>query len=186
MYSFTRCKEPSCPRYATHASGYCLEHDPAQDLRPTLSSSVLDSVSISDWRWDTKDLSGKRILGSLFGYSTFHSVSFARTTVLNSNFSFCLFEKCVFDESTIRYSIFSGSTFLGCTFRNSRITHTNFNGSVFSDCDASGSDLYYSSFAHAHLHDTKLEDCNVRKADFRHTLQENLSFRWSNYRERLR
>ena len=81
--------------------------------------------------------------------------------------------------------IFSGSTFLGCTFLNSSITHTNFNGSVLRDCDASGSDLYYSSFAHAHIHNTKMEDCNVRKADFRHTLQYNLSFRWSNYREVL-
>lgn len=185
MYSFTRCKVSSCPRYATHISEYCLAHDPRQDLAPTLSFPVLDSASLSNWNCTEEDLSGKRILGSLFSYSTFHGVSFVKTTILNSNFSFCLFEECVFDESTIRYVIFSGSTFLGCTFLNSSITHTNFNGSVMRDCDASGSDLYYSSFAHAHIHNTKMEDCNVRKADFRHTLQDNLSFRWSNYREML-
>ena len=185
MYSFTRCKAISCPRYATHLSEYCLTHDPAQHLDSTLSSPLLDSVSLSNWKCVKEDLSDKRILGSLFSYSTFREVSFAKTTILNSNFSFCLFEECTFDESTIRYVMFSGSTFTRCTFLNSSITHTNFNGSIITRCDLSGSDLYYSSFAHSHLHDTKMEDCNVRKADFRHTIQDNLSFRWSNYREMM-
>lgn len=183
MYSFTHCKEPSCPRYATSLSAYCLLHEPSQDYISTLSEPAFDSVSLSNLVLRDSDLTQKMITGSLFSYSTFSGVTFDKTTMLNSNFSFCLFEKCTFDLSSIRYVILSGSTFIECTFLHSSITHTNLSGSVFTHSDFTGSNLYYSSFAHSYFNDTKIEDCDLRKSTFLNTVQTNLSFRWSNYKE---
>ncbi|MFA7560139.1 MAG: hypothetical protein WCY61_05375, partial [Sphaerochaeta sp.] len=91
MYSFQHCAHDGCPRYATSLSEYCLIHDPFQAIDEVLKQPLIDSGSFSNARITDEDFSSKRIVGSLFSYTTFVEVSFQRATLRNSNFSFCLF-----------------------------------------------------------------------------------------------
>ena len=56
-------------------------------------------------------------------------------------------------------------------------------GMESSDCDFSSNDFYFSTFTLSKMQDTSLEDCNLKRANFRSCITKNVSFRYSNPEE---
>lgn len=190
MFPLTSCKEPTCHMYAATGSEYCFRHSPDREeiqkkcIEDLLSEGVTRNWCITGAEFGPGHLpEGKSVEGSNFAWCTFRRIDFSHVKIVSSFFDFCLFDECVFRDIDCRYSVFAGSKMYGCDFSGSFIVQSNFAGIDAYGCDFSSCDLYFSTFASSYLSDTRFEDDNLNKTDFRFSDRRRVSFRLSNVSE---
>ena len=83
----------------------------------------------------------------------------------------------------IRYSVFAGSTFIESSIHDSTVIRNNFTGIDALGSSFSGNDFYFSSFSLSRLVDTDLEDCNLKRTNFRGSITRGVSLKYSNPEE---
>lgn len=192
MFPFNLCKEPGCSSFAANGSEHCYHHM-AEDDRKSLYGKVLDGFRRTG---RMKDLSlanieirglkaedGTRISGCNFSFSVFEDCDFSGSVIISSFFDYCIFRYCTFSGTDIRYSVFAGSTFIESAIHDSTVIHNNFMGIDALGSSFSGNDFYFSNFSLARIVDTDLEDCNLKRTNFRGSITRNVSLRYSNPEE---
>ena len=126
---------------------------------------------------------GTRISGCNFSFSVFEDCDFSSGVIVSSFFDYCFFRHCTFSSMDIRYSVFAGSVFIESTIYDSTVIHNNFMGIDALGSSFSGNDFYFSNFSLSRIVDTDLEDCNLKRTNFRGSITRNVSLRYSNPEE---
>ena len=190
MFPFKRCIVPGCPAFAYGTSDHCYHHSPDKEavlhdaLTHLMDGSAFRDISLVNAEIRGIRLpAGKEILASNFSFTVFEDCVFENAKVIASFFDYCVFRRCTFISCDIRFSVFAGSTFIASSIKDSTAIHSNFMGMESSDCDFSSNDFYFSTFTLSKMQDTSLEDCNLKRANFRSCITKNVSFRYSNPEE---
>ena len=190
MFSLNKCASPGCPAFAYKDTGYCYHHNPEKEailaslIKQLEEASTVRDVSIVNAEViGVKAGQGGTIMASNFSFTVFEDCTFESMAIIESFFDYCIFRRCAFIGDDIRYSVFAGSTFINCRINDSTVIHNSFMGIDTYDSDFSANDFYFSNFSLAKLVDTSLEDCNLKRTNFRAALTKNVSFRYSNPEE---
>ena len=192
MFPFTLCKEPDCQAFAATGREYCYHHLPDVQKKAILDEVVgklENSGKLSDLSLvnieirGIKERKGTKISGCNFSFSVFEDCDFSDGLIISSFFDYCIFSRCRFISCDIRYSVFAGSMFASSSITDSTVIHNNFMGIEAADSDFSSNDFYFSSFSLSKMQDTSLEDCNLKRTNFRAAMTKNVSFRYSNPEE---
>ena len=127
----------------------------------------------------------KMLFSSAFTCAVFEDCSFEGLSMTAVYFDHCLFSGCSFTGLDLRYCVFAGSAFRGCSFTDSTSIATNFMGIDIYGSDFSSNDFYFSDFSLAEITESKMEDCNLKRASFRGAAVSSVSFRYSNVQDAL-
>jgi len=100
-----------------------------------------------------------------------------------SFFDFIEADSSDFSGIDAQFCSFAGAGFLNISFENSELVHNNFNGIRARSCTFNNSSLYNSRFIMAHFTDTDFIDCDLKKAYFINTVENNVSWKFSNTQE---
>ena len=192
MFPFSHCKAPGCHSFAAAGSGYCYHHL-SPDKKKALLDSVMDNLRLRGRLTDVslanaeirglRAKDGCRISGCNFSFSVFEDCEFTGGLIVSSFFDYCFFRNCTFSSMDIRYSVFAGSTFIESSIHDSTVIHNNFTGIDGISSSFSGNDCYFSSFSLSRLVDTDLEDCNLKRTNFRGSITRGVSLKYSNPEE---
>lgn len=192
MFPFTLCKEPDCQAFAATGREYCYHHLPDVQKKAILDEVVgklENSGKLSDLSLvnieirGIKERKGTKISGCNFSFSVFEDCDFSDGLIISSFFDYCFFRHCRFSSMDIRYSVFAGSTFIESTIYDSTVIHNNFMGIDALRSSFSGNDFYFSNFSLSRIVDTDMEDCNLKRTNFRGSITRNVSLRYSNPEE---
>ena len=192
MFPFTLCKEPDCQAFAATGREYCYHHLPDVQKKAILDEVVgklENSGKLSDLSLvnieirGIKERKGTKISGCNFSFSVFEDCEFTGGLIVSSFFDYCFFRNCTFSSMDIRYSVFAGSTFIESSIHDSTVIHNNFTGIDALGSSFSGNDFYFSSFSLSRLVDTDLEDCNLKRTNFRGSITRGVSLKYSNPEE---
>ncbi len=107
------------------------------------------------------DLSGIRLSGATFEYSTFKKCSFSDTGIEYASFDRATFLECVTDSANLSHSGFNGAVFENCTFPRIDFRWGHFAGTRFRASTFDGS-----AFTNGGIVDAVIEDCSFRRARF--------------------
>ena len=126
---------------------------------------------------------GKTFDSTILNHAIFEDVDFK-----NCSFDICFMEysrftNCRFIEVRMTHSILACSTFKNCLFEECDLISVNYNGIEAEETCWQSSDLYYSRFISSHLRNVLIHDCNLKRVDFSHMTQDNLSFKNSNVQD---
>lgn len=191
MFSLKKCAAPDCPAFVyKDTAGYCYHHSPdketilSQLVRQLVEGSTVRDVSIVNAEViGVRAGKGCTIMASNFSFTVFEDCIFESAAIIESFFDYCIFRRCAFIGDDIRYSVFAGSSFIESRISDSTVIHNSFMGIDANDSDFSANDFYFSNFSLAKLVDTSMEDCNLKRTNFRAALTKNVSFRYSNPEE---
>ena len=190
MFSLNKCASPGCPAFAYKDTGYCYHHNPEKEailaslIKQLEEASTVRDVSIVNAEViGVKAGKGGTIMASNFSFTVFEDCTFESMAIIESFFDYCIFSRCRFISCDIRYSVFAGSMFASSSITDSTVIHNNFMGIEAADSDFSSNDFYFSSFSLSKMQDTSLEDCNLKRTNFRSCITKNVSFRYSNPEE---
>ncbi len=190
MFSFRRCSHPDCNAFTFDGGSFCYHHSPdRKELKARVVHSLENDDTIHDLSIvaaDFRSLSirkGALIRGMNFSFCVFDSCTFEDDIILSSFFDYCLFIRCSFLRLDARYAVFAGSRFVNSRIYDSVVIHSNFMGIEAEDSDFSGNDFYYSNFSMSRLVGLSLDDCNLKRTNFRSCTTKNVTFRYSNLEE---
>lgn len=190
MFPLTRCSAEGCPAFAYKDTGYCYHHNPDKEaiLSGFISNlekgNLIRDISIVNAEVrNVRAGKGLCILASNFSFTVFEDTAFDTSSIIESFFDYCIFRRCTFIGADIRYSVFAGSSFIDCRINDSTVIHNSFMGIDANNSDFSSNDFYFSNFSLSKLVDTSMEDCNLKRTNFRAAMTKNVSFRYSNPEE---
>lgn len=189
MFPFTICSHPDCNSYALTGKDYCLHHSPDRDgdtknvIALIENNTAIRDISARGIEIRNKSFSEKEFISTNWAFAVFENCIFKDCEIHSSYFDFAVFRNCQFISCDIRYSVFAGALFMNSKINDSTAIHTNFNGVdvLFSELNAN--DFYYSCFTMSKVVASSLEDCNLKRTDFRSSLIKDVSFRYSNVDE---
>lgn len=126
------------------------------------------------------DLSGIRLSGTTFEYSTFRKCRFSDTGIEYSRFNHATFIECVAETANLSHCRFNEAVFTGCTlprvdfrwghFVGSRLESTTFDGAAFSNAGFVGATLAGNSFRGCAFADTQIDKSHLLDCDLRDTI----------------
>ena len=190
MFPFKHCIVPGCPAFTYKETDYCYHHSPDKaEILSEVTELLEKGGSIRDISLVNAEIRGIRtgkaldIIASNFSFTVFEDCVFENARIIASFFDYCIFSRCRFISCDIRYSVFAGSMFASSSITDSTVIHNNFMGIEAADSDFSSNDFYFSSFSLSKMQDTSLEDCNLKRTNFRPCITKNVSFRYSNPEE---
>ena len=195
MFTYTQCSAPGCTKAAlTTFDGekdFCFIHSKNQEKAQKSIQSYItandkimgltaDGLSFQDF-----DFSGKQFFGCSFRNCTFSNIKTSNCYCRLCVFDFSVFTDCSFLASDIKFSTFAGAAFSHVLFTGSNLIQNNFEGITSYQSSFDDSDLYNSRFICAHLINTSLRNCNIKKTLFFELETQNVSFKMSNTREAI-
>ena len=190
MFPFKHCIVPGCPAFTYKETDYCYHHSPDKaEILSEVTELLEKGGSIRDISLVNAEIRGVRtgkaldIIASNFSFTVFEDCVFENARIIASFFDYCIFRRCAFIGDDIRYSVFAGSSFIDCRINDSTVIHNSFMGIDANNSDFSSNDFYFSNFSLSKLVDTSMEDCNLKRTNFRAAMTKNVSFRYSNPEE---
>ncbi|MBN1518706.1 MAG: pentapeptide repeat-containing protein [Spirochaetales bacterium] len=192
MYSFKRCSAPGCEATVLSGSEFCASHHPdpkayAEDTLTRLAGThTIKNENLSGLMLEGADLSGKRFYACSFARSALKNVTFAGSLFRMCFFDFCQADSCDFSGVDAQFCSFAGARLFNASFENSELIHNNFNGLAAESCTFSFSNLYNSRFMMANFRSTDFVDCNLKNAWLIDTVENEVSWKYSNLQEAVR
>ena len=189
MFSSRICSESNCHTYALKGRDKCYQHIEGRSevlsemTRLLTEEKHVEDESILNAEFEGLDISKARILSSNFSFCVFRHCNFDGAAIRDSFFDYAIFDSCFFRDSDIDFSVFAGSTMRNTTFEGSSIIRTSFMAMDSFSSIFDSSDLYLSNFSLSKLILSSFDDCNLKRVNFRSTINHGTTFRYSNPEE---
>ncbi|HSV57165.1 MAG TPA: pentapeptide repeat-containing protein [Magnetospirillaceae bacterium] len=126
------------------------------------------------------DFGKRRFYGCNFSHTSMRNVLFKDAVLRMCFFDFAVLESCDFTGADVQFCSFAGCHISDTTLENCELVHNNFNGAQTRGCAFNCSNLYNSRFILSEFTATGFVDCNIKKAYFLRTKENNVSFKFSN------
>lgn len=172
-------------------SGFCYKHTKnLEDTKQRIFKYIAEHDKIvglccSGFTFTKIDFGKHRFYGCDFSHCFFSELNCRNLRFRMCKFDFAVFTDSNLIESNIQFTSFAGAKLIHVLFTGSDLIQDNFNGLSAYQSSFDDSDLYNSRFIRAHLVDTSIRNCNIKKTIFFDALTNNVSFKLSNTNEAL-